>query len=106
MIYYNQEQSLQITSIGVLHIIRPSSTNGLTKFRELYLQNYSYEKFETLTRSVFKSQLQKGLNEPFPKKSSFEDIIVGSWSILTENTQVTSYFHYIFKTRFFWKRFI
>ena len=78
MIYYNQEQSLQITSIGVLHIIRPSSTNGLTNFRELYLQNYSYEKFETLTRSVFKSQLQKGLNEPFPKKSSFEDIIVGN----------------------------
>ena len=33
--------------------------------------------------------------------NSFEDIIVGSWSSLTENTQVTGSFHYIFKTRFF-----
>ena len=52
----------------------------LTNFRRLYLQNYEYDKFEILTRSVFESQLQKTLNEPFPKKSSFEDIIVGSWN--------------------------
>ena len=37
-------------------------------FRQLYLQNYSYDKFEILTQSVFESQLQKTLNEPFPKK--------------------------------------
>ena len=56
-------------------------TNHLDRdfnFRQLYLQNYSSENFEILTRSVFESQLQKTLNEPFPKKSSFEDIIVGS----------------------------
>ena len=39
----------------------------LTNFRQLYLQNYSSENFEILTRSVFESQLQKRLNEPFPK---------------------------------------
>ena len=57
---------------------RRTTTNGLTNFRQLYLQNYLSENFEILTRSVFESQLQKTLNEPFPKKSSFEDIIVGS----------------------------
>jgi len=33
--------------------------------------------------------------------NSFEDIIVGSWSSLTENTQVTGSFHYSCQTRFF-----
>ena len=49
---------------------RRTTTNGLTNFRQLYLQNYLSEKFETLTRSVFESQLQKTLNEPYAKKSS------------------------------------
>ena len=43
-------------------------------FRQLYLQNHLSVKFEILTRSVFESQLQKTLNELFPKNSNFEDI--------------------------------
>ena len=42
---------------------RCTTTNGLTNFRQLYLQNYSYEIFEILTRSVFESQLQKTFYE-------------------------------------------
>ena len=40
----------------------------LTNFRQLYLQNYSYEIFEILTRSVFESQLQKTFYEPYAKQ--------------------------------------
>ena len=40
----------------------------LTNFRQLYLQNYSSENFEILTRSVFESQLQKTFYEPYAKK--------------------------------------
>ena len=38
------------------------------KFRQLYLQNYSYEKFEILTRSVFESQLQNMFYESYARK--------------------------------------
>ena len=49
----------------------------LTNFGQPYLENYINEKFQILTRSVFESQLKTSLNEPYPKKSSFEDI---SWN--------------------------
>ena len=54
-------------------------------------------------RTYFVAEIQRQIVLKFQifHMNSFEDIIVGSWSILTENTQVTSYFHYIFKTRFF-----
>ena len=42
--------------------------SDLTYFGQPYLENYSNEKFQILTRSVFEYQLQKKkLNEPFPK---------------------------------------
>ena len=47
---------------------RRTTTNGLTNFRQLYLQNYSSEKFEILTRSVFESQLQNIFYESYARK--------------------------------------
>ena len=54
---------------------RDTNTNGgalprtdLTNFRQLYLQNYSYEIFEILTRSVFESQLQNMFYESYARK--------------------------------------
>ena len=49
--------------------------SDLTYFGQPYLENYSNEKFQILTRSVFEYQLQKTLNEPFPKKSSLAAIM-------------------------------
>ena len=43
--------------------------SDLTYFGQPYLENYSIENFQILTRSVFEYQLQKTLNEPFPKIS-------------------------------------
>ena len=43
----------------------------LTYFGQPYLQNYSSENFQILTRSVFGAQLQKTLNEPYAKKIQF-----------------------------------
>ena len=40
----------------------------LTYFGQLYLQNYSYEKFQILTRSVIGAQLQKWSFERYAKK--------------------------------------
>ena len=50
--------------------MRENFSFDLTYFVQPYLQNYSSENFEILTRSVFESQLQKTLNEPYAKKSS------------------------------------